>query len=77
MLHDIFHCFMQAPQLNPYFLHSEPQLGRSSRQNVGDDGFGTPRPLLCVVLMNALMPATTLQTSHGNVTKSRHCTLAC
>lgn len=68
---------MQAPELNPYFLHSEPQLGWSSCQNVGDDGFGTPHLLLCMVLSNALTPATTLQTGHGIVTGSRRCTLAC
>ena len=67
---------MQAPQLNPYFLHSEPQSGWSSSQNVGDDGFGNLRHLLCIVLQNALMSATTLRTSHGMVTECRHC-MAC
>ena len=67
---------MQAPQLNPYFLHSKPQFGWSSCQNVADDGLGTPHLLLCIVLMNALVPATTLETSHGIVIGSRHCMLS-
>ena len=71
MMHETFHCCMQAPQLNPYFLHSEPQFGWSSCQNVGDDGLGTRCLPLCIVLMNAFMPATTLQTSHGIVIGSR------
>ena len=41
MMRDSFSCYMQTPQLNPYLLHPEPQLGRSPYQDVGDDGFGT------------------------------------
>ena len=67
---------MQAPQLNSYFLHSEPQSGWSSCQNVGHDGFGNLHHHLCVVLLNMLMPATTLQTSHRIFTGSKQCRLS-
>lgn len=65
MTHEIYHCHMQAPQLNPYLLHPEPQFGRSPCQDVGDDGFGTLHVLLCVVHVGAMMPAIALHTRQG------------
>lgn len=59
-LHQMCQCYLQAPQLNPYLLHPEPQFGRSPCQDVGDDGFGNLRLLLCIVHMGAAMPAITL-----------------